>query len=116
MPHPLLLHVRAHRQHPDRVGVVQIVFQVELVEVQRDDERRELWWEKGRAEEGEGEIRSVLVLVVQLALVGGERWGGEGIRTGRSACDQNIDVARRRRGLLGWVSGYSHNGPSISCA
>jgi len=45
------LHVAPHRQAADVVGVVEVIFNVEFVKVERDDEGREGRGEEGRADE-----------------------------------------------------------------
>ena len=56
----------------DAVGVVEVVFYVEFVEVQRDNERGVGRREEGRAEEGEGEVGSGKEVVSWLV---GAAWG-----------------------------------------
>lgn len=62
LPHCHLLDVAAHGQAAHIVGVVQVVFDVELVEVQGRDEGCVFGREEGRAEEGEDEVWPVGVV------------------------------------------------------
>lgn len=55
----LLLDVRAHGQDGELVCVVEVVFQVELVEVEWDEEGGHRCGEVGRAQEGDGEAGAV---------------------------------------------------------
>lgn len=54
-----MLHVAAHRQAAHVVGVVEVVFDVELVEVERGDEGSVFGREEWGAEEGEDEVGPV---------------------------------------------------------
>jgi len=51
-----VLHVAAHRQAAHVVGVVEVVFDVELVEVERGDEGGVFGGQEGGAEEGEDDV------------------------------------------------------------
>lgn len=51
----LLLDVRPHGQRGELVRVVEVVFQVELVEVEGDEEGGHRCGQVGRAQEGDGE-------------------------------------------------------------
>lgn len=72
LPHGLLLDVGADSEAGNVVGVVEIVFEVELVEVQRDDEVRHGGREIGRAGEGNHEVGSERTLSVSKGIMRGQ--------------------------------------------